>query len=43
MGMVNQIVETLQTRHECFGISYVVVPVEHMDAFAPVVERLAGR
>jgi probable F420-dependent oxidoreductase len=42
IGTVNQIVETLQERRERYGISYVTVPGEAIDAFAPVVERLAG-
>ena len=42
IGTVNEIVETLQERRERYGISYVTVPGEAIDAFAPVVERLAG-
>jgi alkanesulfonate monooxygenase SsuD/methylene tetrahydromethanopterin reductase-like flavin-dependent oxidoreductase (luciferase family) len=49
VGGVDRIVETLLERRERFGISYVVVrdpdaaaPVSVMEAFAPVVARLAG-
>jgi hypothetical protein len=39
---VEQIVEDLQRRRECWGISYYVVFERDMDTFAPVVARLAG-
>ena len=42
IGTVEQIVATLQARRERFGISYVVARGEWLDAFAPVVARLAG-
>jgi probable F420-dependent oxidoreductase len=42
IGTVDQIVETLQERRERYGISYVTVNDAAVDAFAPVVERLAG-
>src|SRR5688500_17558301 len=42
VGSVDQICETLQKRREEYGFSYVVVHDAEMDAFAPVVERLAG-
>jgi probable F420-dependent oxidoreductase len=42
IGTVEQLVETIQRRREQFGISYLVVGTEDMDAFAPVVVRLAG-
>jgi len=41
-GTVDQIVETLRERREEYGFSYVVVHEPEMEAFAPVVERLAG-
>ncbi len=41
-GSVDEIVEELQRRREAFGISYVSVGAEVMDAFAPVVAKLAG-
>jgi probable F420-dependent oxidoreductase len=41
-GTVDQIVEDVQRWREQFGISYVTVFPEWMDAFAPVVARLAG-
>jgi hypothetical protein len=40
---VEQIIEDIQMKRERFGISYFVVFDEHMEAFAPVVARLAGR
>ena len=43
IGTVDQIVETLQERRERYGFSYVVILEPVMEAFAPVVERLAGR
>jgi probable F420-dependent oxidoreductase len=42
VGDVDEIVEELQRRREEFGISYVTVGDAHLDAFAPVVARLAG-
>jgi len=42
VGSIDQIVEDLQARRERYGISYVSVPVEHVDAFSPVIARLAG-
>lgn len=43
LGSVDEIVEALQERRERFGFSYVVVLEPVMEAFAPVVARLAGR
>ena len=43
MGTINQLVEDLQARRERWGISYYVIFEPYMDAFAPVVARLAGR
>lgn len=42
IGTVEQMVETLQRRREEFGISYLQVFFQDIDAFAPVVARLAG-
>ncbi len=42
IGTVDQIAEDIRERRERYGISYVIVPGEVGDAFAPVVERLAG-
>jgi probable F420-dependent oxidoreductase len=42
IGTVDQIVEGLQARRERYGISYVIVFEKSMEAFAPVVARLAG-
>ncbi len=43
LGTVESICETLEARREQFGFSYVTVPQRHLDEFAPVVARLAGR
>ena len=42
IGGVNAICDELERRRELFGISYVTVGADTMDAFAPVVERLGG-
>jgi probable F420-dependent oxidoreductase len=43
LGSVDAIVDQLQERRERLGISYVMIFDRAMDAFAPVVARLAGR
>ncbi|TAN32610.1 TIGR03621 family F420-dependent LLM class oxidoreductase [bacterium] len=42
IGTVDQLVEDLQARRQRYGISFVIVPGEAVEALAPVVERLAG-
>ncbi len=42
IGDVDQICDTLVARREEFGFSYVIVGAGEVDAFAPVVARLAG-
>jgi probable F420-dependent oxidoreductase len=42
-GTVDGICDQLEERRARYGISYVTVGDSVMDAFAPVVERLAGR
>lgn len=42
-GEPDAMAEQLQHRRVTLGLSYVTVPAEAMDAFAPVVERLSGR
>jgi probable F420-dependent oxidoreductase len=42
IGTVEEIAEDIQRRRERYGISYVIVPGEVGESFAPVVERLAG-
>jgi hypothetical protein len=42
-GSVDSICEELERRRETFGISYITVNEDAMDAFAPVVTRLAGK
>ena len=41
IGTVDQMVENLQAYRDRWGISYYVVHEPYMDAFAPVVARLA--
>jgi probable F420-dependent oxidoreductase len=43
IGTVDELVYDLQRRRERYGISYVIVPGEADEAFAPVVARLAGQ
>jgi probable F420-dependent oxidoreductase len=43
IGSVDQMIEDLQMRRERWGISYYVIFEPYLDAFAPVVARLAGR
>lgn len=42
IGNVDQIVQQLVERREQLGFSYVTVSASELDAFAPVVARLAG-
>lgn len=41
-GTVEQLCETIIERRERFGLSYITIGVDALDAFAPVVARLAG-
>jgi alkanesulfonate monooxygenase SsuD/methylene tetrahydromethanopterin reductase-like flavin-dependent oxidoreductase (luciferase family) len=41
-GTTDQIVEDLLSRRERFGFSFVIIPGDVAEDFAPVVERLAG-
>ena len=43
LGTVDQLVEDLQARREHWGISSYVIFEPYVDAFAPIVARLAGR
>jgi probable F420-dependent oxidoreductase len=43
VGTVDSCVETLERRREEWGVSYVVLGDDTFEAFAPVVERLAGK
>jgi probable F420-dependent oxidoreductase len=43
VGSVDQIVDDLLRRRERYGFSYIGIPTGAIDAFAPVVDRLAGR
>jgi probable F420-dependent oxidoreductase len=42
-GSVDQIVEEISERRERYGFSYVQIMEQQMEAFAPVVSRLAGK
>ncbi|HEV2032772.1 MAG TPA: TIGR03621 family F420-dependent LLM class oxidoreductase [Candidatus Dormibacteraeota bacterium] len=42
IGTVDDVAELLRRRRDRFGISFVIVPGDVTEAFAPVVERLAG-
>jgi probable F420-dependent oxidoreductase len=42
VGTVDEICDTLRERRETFGFSYIVVQADAYEAFAPVVEKLAG-
>jgi probable F420-dependent oxidoreductase len=42
IGSIEQLIERIQRLREQFGISYLVLDADHMEAFAPVVARLAG-
>jgi probable F420-dependent oxidoreductase len=43
IGGIDQITEDLHAHRERWGISYYVVHEPYLDAFAPIVARLAGR
>ena len=43
IGSPSQIEETLLARRETFGLSYYSLFEPHMEAFAPIAARLAGR
>ena len=43
IGSVDDLVETIRRRRDRWGFTYTVVPDDAMEAFAPVVARLAGR
>jgi probable F420-dependent oxidoreductase len=43
VGSPEEMCEELMRRREALGISYLTIPAYSMDAFAPVVEALAGR
>jgi alkanesulfonate monooxygenase SsuD/methylene tetrahydromethanopterin reductase-like flavin-dependent oxidoreductase (luciferase family) len=41
-GTVEQVIEELQRRRDQWGVSSIVVGDDNIDAFAPVVAKLAG-
>lgn len=43
VGTQEQMIDALHARRERWQISYVVVPSESLEAFAPVVAKLAGK
>ena len=43
VGTIDEICDQVLRRRDRWDLSYSVIPIEQMDAFAPVVERLAGR
>jgi probable F420-dependent oxidoreductase len=43
IGTIDFLVDTLQRRREQYGVSYVHVPFQDIEVFAPVVARLAGK
>jgi probable F420-dependent oxidoreductase len=43
VGSVPHLVEDLQSRRDRYGISYIAVFDQFMEAFAPVVQHLAGK
>jgi len=42
IGPVDKLIEDLRARRERWGMSYYVIFEPYVDAFAPVVARLAG-
>ena len=42
VGTIDEICESLERRRERWDMTYHVIPIEQMEAFAPVVARLAG-
>ena len=42
LGTIDEICDTIRQRRERYGISYLTVFERDMEAFAPVVEGLAG-
>src|ERR1700674_3584879 len=42
IGTVDEVVDQLEKRRARYGLSYVIVPGDVVEAFAPVVERLDG-
>jgi probable F420-dependent oxidoreductase len=42
IGTVDELVEELQRRRDRYGISFVIVPGDVAELFAPIVARLAG-
>ena len=43
VGTIDEICAQVERRRDRWDLSYHVIPIEQMDAFAPVVERLNGR
>lgn len=43
IGTINQICEDILARRQRYGISYLSIFEQSMEAFAPVVARLSGQ
>ena len=43
LGTVDELCDTVERRRARYGFTYWIVPDDAMEAFAPVVARLAGR
>jgi hypothetical protein len=43
VGSVDRVIDAMQARRQQFGVSYYVVSDALLEAFAPIVARLAGR
>jgi probable F420-dependent oxidoreductase len=42
IGTVDEVVDQIEKRRDRYGISFVIVPGDVVEAFAPVVKRLSG-
>ncbi len=43
VGTLDEMERMLEVRRETYGISYFIIEEQHVEAFAPLVQRLAGR
>ncbi len=42
-GTVTQVIDALERLRETVGVSYITIPSDFIDEFAPVVDQLAGK
>jgi probable F420-dependent oxidoreductase len=42
-GTTTEVIDTLERLRQTVGVSYVTIPSDHMEEFAPVVDQLANR